>query len=386
MDKTTQKSCFGQWLDPIDANEFQSIVNLYGGDRYVRKLTVWKLLQLMLFAQLKRAAGLRELEIAVQNNSELASQLELDSISISQLSRTCERVDPSIFRDLFLKLVDTATQSMRREPRHFETLGIVKAIDSTTIPLCLSKYRWAKFRKTKAGVKVHTRLTFADPCHAFPDAVTITPARVADSKTLATFVDNPDAIYVFDRGYLDYTRFDTFCTQKIRFASRLKNNTVYEFLCEHEVEAGSVIKRDMWVRLGSGQKVMNNTLRRIVTEDSRGKRIVIVTNDLFSPAEELSELYLSRWQIELFFKWLKQNLKVTTFFGTSARAVENQIYIALITYLLTYLARVQYAVKQDMLTLQRLLRELLWKSWSKMKDALNRKPTRTSKGRQKRRD
>lgn len=271
---------------------------------------------------------------------------------------------------MFLDLVQKAQVAMHRDRPNWPLLGLVKIIASTTIPLCLSKYEWATFRKTKAGVKVHTRLTLVDQDHAYPDDLRITPASVADSRQMSTFVDNIDAIYVFDRG--------------IRFATRLKDNASYDVLCDHfdeESEESNVI-RDSWVRLGTNATVMRHELRRIVTRDTAGKPIVILTNELFTPATELTELYRNRWQIELFFKWMKQHLKLTTLFGTSASAVENQIYMAMIAYLLLFLTRVSNAPGATLLALQRLLRELLWRPWSEMIKALRRKPKRTSKGRQ----
>lgn len=131
---------------------------------------------------------------------------------------------------------------------------------------------------------------------------------------------------------------------------------------------------------------MTHELRRIVTRDTKGNLIVILTNDLFTPASELTELYQNRWKIELFFRWMKQHLKTTAFFGTSRTAVENQIYIALIAYLLLFLARRSVETNATMLTFQRLLKELLWKSWNELKTAIHRPPSRTSRGRQKRRE
>lgn len=383
MDNATRSSCFGQWISFLNVDQVQSIATRYGANRYVKKLDVWAFLRLFLYAQVHQFKGLRDLEVAVQNNEALKSELGLDSISISQLSRTSERLNPDIFRHLFLNLVREVQVRHHRDRPFRPLLGLVKIIDSTTIPLCLSKYAWAKFRKTKAGVKIHTRLALVDADHAYPDDLKMTSASVADTRELSTFVDDPNVMYVFDRGYLDYERFDDYCDRKVRFATRLKENATYEIVCDHydDVDDPRII-RDSWIRLGSQTKVMRNLMRRIVTQDSTGKRIVILTNDLFAPALELTELYRHRWQIELFFKWMKQHLKLTTLFETSPNAVENQIYVAMIAYLLMYLLGAQTAANATMLTVQRLLRELMWRPWDAMERALHRRPSRTSKGRQ----
>ncbi len=231
MNNATLKSCFDQWLSLVDYNSLQASIAAHGADRYVKELSTIVLLQIFLYAQLTNASGLRKLEIAVRNNKALQCALNVESISISQLYRTCARIPTEVFRTVFLDLVSKAMVSIHSDNPYAPLLGLIKVIDSTTNPLCLTKYQWATFRKTKAGVKVHTRLCFMDPDHVAPNAVRITPARVADGQLLSTFVDSPDEMYVFDRGYLDYMTWDNFCNQGIRFATRLKENAAYEVLC-----------------------------------------------------------------------------------------------------------------------------------------------------------
>ncbi|KPV45790.1 IS4 family transposase [Alicyclobacillus ferrooxydans] len=388
MDNATLKSCFGQWLSLVDPESLQASIAKHGADRYVKKLSTSAVLRLFLYAQLVNASGLRDLEIAVRNDDALQQELGLDSISISQLSRTCARIPTDVFRGVFLDLVKKTMATIHTDKPYAPLLGLVKIIDSTTIPLCLSKYQWATFRKTKAGVKVHTRICFHQPDRAAPDKVQITSANVADSKLLSRFVDSSDAMYVFDRGYLDYAMWDDFCEKNIRFATRLKENAVYDVLDWNwsEFDEQSGIIHDNLIRLGSASKQMVHQLRRIVTLDTKGNRIVILTNDYFTPADELAELYRNRWKIELFFRWMKQHLKTTAFFGTSQTAVENQIYIALIAYLLMFLAQHDLSTTASLLTVQRLLKTLLWKTWDELLSAVHRKAARTSRGRQKRRE
>jgi len=368
MDNATWKSCFGQWLSLVDPDSLQASITKHGADRYVKKLGTSAVLRVFLYAQLVNAKGLRELEIAVRHDGALQCELDIDSISISQLSRTCARIPTDVFRSVFFDLVNKAMASIHTDKPYSPLLVLIKVIDSTTIPLCLAKYQWATFRKTKGGVKVHTRLCFHEPNHVAPDKVQITSANVADGKFLSTFVDSPDAMYVFDRGYLDYKTWDDFCERKIRFATRLKENTAYEVLDWQwsELDEQPGIIHDNLIRLGSGNKQMAHELRRIVTRDTKDNWIVILTNDLFTPASELTELYRNRWKIELFFRWMKQHLKTTAFFGTSKTAVENQIYIALIAYLLLFLAHRSMKTEAKLLTFHRLLKTLLWKTWNEL--------------------
>jgi hypothetical protein len=304
MDNATWKSCFGPWFSLVDPDSLQASITKHGADRYVKKLSTAAVLRLFLYAQRVNASGLRELDMAVRNDRALQRELGIESISFSQLSRTCARIPTDVFRRVFLDLVGKAMSSIHADKPYAPLLGLIKVIDSTTIPLCLSKYQWATCRKTKGGVKVHTRLCFHDPNYVAPDKVHITSAKVADGKLLSTFVDSPDAMYVFDRGYLDYKTWDDFCQRNIRFATRLKENAAYEVLDWNwsELDDRPGILHDSLIRLGSGSKQMAHELRRIVTRDTKDNWIVILTNDLFTPASELTELYRNRWKIELFFR------------------------------------------------------------------------------------
>lgn len=247
-----------------------------------------------------------------------------------------------------------------------EELNRLYLIDSSTISMCLSLYRWAKFRKTKSGVKLHLRLVLCDQ-EIYPDKAIITPAKPADKTQMDNLVVvEKDALNVFDRGYLDYKKFDNYCATGIRFVSRLKHNALVEILEEREVVPGSPIKNDRIVRLGkAGITQMEYPLRQIETEDSNGNPVVIITNDFKMSAEEIADIYRYRWQIELFFKWIKQHLCIKHLYGTSPVAVENQILTALITYCLLKLLQLKVGYRGSLLTIKLLLEQCLYEPLSK---------------------
>lgn len=243
-------------------------------------------------------------------------------------------------------------------------LGRFYLIDSTTISLCLTQYRWAKFRKTKSGIKLHTRLIFIDGA-VLPDDVIMTSAQKADRTQMdELIVEDSDVFYVFDRAYVDYEKFDHYCRNSIRFANRLKSNAIVKSIKEYAVNPNSKITRDCQVLLGKpGISQMEKPLRLIETKDTESKPIIIVTNDFTLTAEEVGDIYRYRWQIEIFFKWIKQHLHIKHFYGTSQQAVELQLLIALITYCLLTLVKQQTGYQGPLLEVKRCLLVCLYESF-----------------------
>jgi hypothetical protein len=386
MDKVTAKSSFGQLVAPLEKASIQQIIDAYDGDKYVKKLTAWIYFKIMLQAQLQQKKGLRAVRKMLLNKH-LQSEVELESISSSQLSRTGERLDTDIFRDIYLLLSEKVQDIMDNQTQRFGHIARIKLIDSSTVSLCLQKYPWAKHIRTKAGVKLHQRLVFVNEDFVYPDQAVITPAKPDDRSQLTSLVNEEGVVYVFDRGYEDYGKFDLFCEKHIGFTTRLRRRAIIEVVEELPVQEGSPILRDTKVILGNPAKRMKNVLRRIESVDSLGNSIVILTNLFDISAEEIGDMYRYRWKIELFFKYMKQHLRMTEFYGTTERAVKTQIYIALITYLLLTLLRLKCEEKRlRLLDIHRALVELMWEPWTVMLQHLTRRPTRTSKGRQKKRE
>ena len=346
------------------------------------QLTAFKFIILMVFAQLEQLTCLREISNSLCNK-EFSKMIKIDSISFSQISRKLrsmmlETVE-FLFRDLVRQVgIQTGFKPIRQE------LGRLYLIDSSTISLCLTRYRWASFRKTKGGIKIHLRLRLFKQ-GVLPDAAIITPAKVADKTQMDELVVEEKGVFnVFDRAYLDYKKFDDYCENGILFASRLKKNALVEVVKKLPVTPGSKIKKDCIVILGKdGFTKMHHPLRYIETEDLEGNQIIIITNDFKMSAEEIGDIYRYRWQIELFFKWIKQHLHVTHFYGLTQQAVEMQLYIALITYCLLKIIQLKTGYKGPLLQIQRLLNTCLYEPFPFFVRRLYRKPERISKGRRK---
>ena len=376
--KDTKKSTFDQLFKSVFY--FSSSFKEQEVDKYVKKFTALKFILLMSFAQLKQLRSLREISSNL-DHEQLSQAIDLDSISASQISRKqrAELMEPvqSLFHEIIRQAgIKQGFHQVRKK------LGRLYLIDSTTISLCLTKYRWAKFRKTKSGIKLHTKLSFLDGA-VLPDDVIMTNAQKADRTQMDELIDeDTDAFYVFDRAYVDYEKFDHYCESNIRFASRLKSNAVVKTIAEYPVSPNSHISRDCQVLLGKpGINQMENPLRLIETQDSEGKTIIIVTNDFTLTAEEIGDIYRYRWQIELFFKWIKQHLHIKHFYGTGQQAVELQLLIALITYCLLTLVKQQTGYQGPLLEVKRCLLVCLYEPFPSFVRKLHGKKKRPSKGR-----
>ena len=360
MDKVSTNSTRAKYLSYIDQQVFLNEVNRLRQDRYTKKLTALKFVKLMMVAQIQQTPTLTDISAKLSADERLQRDRDLPSISTAQLSRKLRDIEPELVEKALAHCVHQvslrcgSSQSLSRITR-------LHLIDSSTLSMCLSQYRWADFRRTKAGVKIHLRLVFQDG-FVYPEQVLLTHARPADrSKMDDLVVSEEGALNVFDRGYVDYKKFDDYCKGSIHFVTRLKENAViHEVIEERLVAADSSVTREALVRLGSLPKsVMQHTLRLIETRDGEGNRIVILTNDLAHGAQEICDIYRKRWQIELFFKWVKQHLILKRLYGKSERAVYNQIRIALIAYCVLLLLQHDAEHQGRLLTVYKCLR-LCW--------------------------
>lgn len=379
MDKNNLFSSFGKWLSPICAKSFTERVNTSDQDKYVKKLTTLSYFKLFLHAQLHQRDGLREIADDVLSKG-FQKELGITSISASQLCRKHNQVDPVLLEQVFMDLVhrirqSSAPSSLRKDFR---------IIDSTTIGLCLQKFKWAKFRKTKAGIKLHFRLAYIDDEMTIPDKVSMTPAKKNDRSQMDDLVDEDGMTYVFDRGYIDYAKFDDYCERGIFFVTRTKKNTVVRIVESFTLPEDSQVLSDQMVYIGTPQKRMENVLRLIHTQDSEGNSIAILTNRFDLEADEIGQIYRERWAIETFFKWMKQHVRIKSFYGTSEQAVMNQVWIALIAFCLLVLVKMETGTKHSLLELYRWLKTLLWDSEEAWLQRIHRKSTRASAGRRKR--
>lgn len=284
MDKNTLFSSFGKWVAPINIVKLQQRID---ETDQVKKLTTKAYLLLFLHAQLQQRDGLQAIADDVLSK-EFQRELGLSSISGAQLSRKNYRVEPVLLEEIFVDLVRQIqkatgnTCSLRKD---------FKIIDYTTIGLCLNKYKWASFRKTKAGIKIHLRLVFANQEDVYPEKITLSCAKRNDRTQMESLIDEIGAMYVFDRGYVDYEKFDEYTDKGIFFASRLKDNAEIRHLYAFKISPESSVLSDFMILLGTPQKRVDNVLRLVETLDSKGNRIRIITNRFDLEADELSDIY-----------------------------------------------------------------------------------------------
>jgi IS4 transposase len=356
MDKNTLISSFGKWVSPINIQKLSEQVEELKQDYYTKKLTTEAYIKLLLFAQLHETESLQAMSDALLDE-DLQRTLGFESISSSQLSRKNNEIDPAILSHLFLDLVCKIQGFHHKNGKNIP----LKVIDSSTLPLNLTNYKWAKFRKTKAGVKLHLRLVFMDKVTVYPERAVITTAKEHDRNQLEVLVDDQEAMYVFDRGYVDYERFDRMTDDGYFFVSRLKKNAVVREVESFSLPDDSTVLTDKMVYIGTTQKRAENVFRLLEVIDTKGNILRLITNRFDLSAEEISNIYRSRWAIELFFKWLKQHGEIKHFYGMSEAALQNQIYLALITYCLHVLVQLETKSKKSLLRISRWLKAAIWK-------------------------
>lgn len=378
MDNHTTKTVFKEYLHPLDSKVIQKMIDHAELDKYTKKLDVLTFTKLFIYAQLQELPSLRRVSEKVKRKKTVQRLIGLDNISKSQLSRKFGEIPPDIFQAIFHHLVQKLHQIMSPAKAEKE-LKKIHLIDSSTISMCLHQYEWADFRETKAGVKLHTSVQFCDG-EVHPNQLILTPARPADETQLDALIEgDKNGIYVFDRGYYHFGKFDAYCKAGIRFVTRIKSNTIIQVIEELPVEPASSIHREAVVRIGK----MIHPLRLVESLDSEGNIIRIICNDAKISAQEISDLYRTRWQIELFFKWVKQHLVLKKLYGKSQNAVFNQIYIAMIVFCLTLLIRHQLKYKGSLLEMLDWIRDHWSGSVKTLVSELSKPPNRTSSGRQK---
>lgn len=376
--KDTRKTTFLHLLYPVMGESIKQKIKESGVDRYVKKLFGFKLVIILIFAMLNKCRSLRDIASHFDND-EFQEFTGLKSISHSQISRRLRVFPPQLARFIY----NTAVAELRKELsfKPIKQRPILKIVDSSVITCAVKKFLWARFRKTKAGIKIHLKIDFSYG-HSIPEDNTVTTQNIADnSETDNLVVNDEDTIHVLDRAYVDYARFDRYCDENTLFVTRLKSNAVKTVI--EEYPAGGVITRYQKVILGNGKKKMRNPLLLIETKDSEGTPITIITNDFQRSCTEIAEIYRNRWQIEIFFKWVKQNLEIKHFYGTSPRAVETQLLMALTTYCLLLLVKLRYGVSEDLLKIKRCFIACLYEEFETFLRKILKKPTRTSRGRKK---
>ena len=334
------RTVFSQLIEQLPNKEFQKCVNRYRGDHYVKKFSCWDQFLSMAFAQLTYRDGLRDIESCLQSvGSKLYHMGFRTRIKRSTLADANELRDWRIYADFAQILIAIARPLYAHDPIGVELDQGLYALDSTTIDLCLSMFPWAKFRKHKAAVKMHTLL---DLRGNIPTFIRITAGKVHDVNILDEILPEAGAFYVMDRGYIDFERLFIFELSSAFFVVRTKGNVLLQRRYSRPVDKITGLRSDHTVILTAleSAKVYPDALRRVTFVDEQTKkRLKFLTNNFALPALTIAQIYKSRWQVELFFKWIKQHLRIKAFYGTTENAVKTQIWIAISVYVLVAIVR-----------------------------------------------
>ena len=329
------RTVFSQLMDFLPIHKFRQCVDRYQGNKGVRTFTCLDQFMCMAFAQLTYRESLRDIECCLRAMRERLYHMGIrGKISRSTIADANEKRDWRIYGDFAQILIHEARQLYAHDDFGLELKDTVYALDATTIDLCLSVFPWALFRKTKSAIKLHTLM---DLRGNIPSFIWITHAKLHEVNILDRLVPEAGAIYIMDRGYLDFERLYRLHQGSSFFIIRAKANTVLRRLYSMPVDKSVGIRCDQIVvpMVFYSKKAYPEKLRRVKFFDAeQNRRITFITNQFALPALTIAELYRRRWQVELFFKWIKQHLRIKSFYGTSENAVKTQIWIAISVYVL----------------------------------------------------
>ena len=351
------KTLFAQLMGFLPWKTFHRIVDRCDGDRYVKSMTCADQFRVMAFAQLTYRESLRDIEVCLSAQSAKLYHMGLrQETKRSTLADTNEARDWRIHAEFAQHLIEQARKLYTGDSFGIELSNTVYALDSTTIDLCLSLFPWALFRTTKSAVKMHTLLDLRGktPRFALPSFIHISDGKLGDIKALDILVLEAGAIYVMDRGYLDFTRLYTMHRAQAFFVTRAKSNTRLKRVYSAVVDRNAGIICDQTVALTgtASRKDYPEHLRRIRYKNPEtGKTLIFLTNNFILPAATICALYKARWQVELFFKWIKQHLCIKKFYGNSENAVKSQIWIAVSVYVLVAIVKKRLNLDASLYTL-----------------------------------
>lgn len=352
---------FGQLLNFLPKHKFNQFVGQHEADRYVKKMTSWSQFVILLYAQSTGKDSLREIETGFSAHEGCWSHLGIKSVARSSVSYANNNRSYEVFEKLFYTLLKQCHEVVSGD-NQFKFKNPLYILDSSTISLCLNLFNWATYSKTKGAIKLHTIL---DSTTMLPVLINITEGKtndIAAAKRIDTSMLEKGSILVFDRGYIDYKWWSELDERKITFVSRTKKSQNIFVIGQHKTELEKGILADEIVIFGSYGAIdrYEKSLRRIrYWDEEKQKKYEYLTNNFNLSAKQIADIYKDRWQIELFFKWIKQNLKIKTFLGTSKNAVMTQIWIAMIYYLLLSYIKFQTKFGKSLLELTRMIKEVL---------------------------
>jgi len=334
------RTVFAQLIAHLSHMDFQKCVTRYDGDHHHRSLSCWDQYLAMAFAQFTYRESLRDIEACLRSMSSKLYHMGFRSrIVRSTLADANETHDWRIFADFAQHLIGVARPLHSEDPMGVDLDHSLYALDSTTIDLCLSLFPWARFRQHKGAVKMHTLL---DLHGNIPTFISITNGKVHDVNILDEILPEAGAFYVMDRGYIDFARLYEFTLSSAFFVVRTKENVVLQRRYSRPVDKSVGLRSDHIVVLTAieSAKAYPDALRRVSYFDAEtNQRLGFLTNNFALPALTITQIYKCRWQVELFFKWIKQHLRIKAFFGTSENAVKTQIWIAVSVYVLVAIVR-----------------------------------------------
>lgn len=343
-------------MDFIPSYEFRQCVERYNGNYKIKTFSCWDQFLCMAFAQLTYRESLRDIEACLRSSPTKLYHMGIrGNVSRNTLAHANEIRDWHIYADFAQTLIHTAKELYINEEFGLELKQTVYALDATIIDLCLSVFPWAKFRKEKAAIKLHTLL---DLRGSIPVIISITHGKIHDVNFLDELVIEPGATYIMDRAYLDFARLHRIHTSQAFFVTRAKSNFVFKRLYSQPVDKSTGVRADQIITTGGFYTLKDypEKLRRVRYFDTDTKKhLVFLTNNFTLPAQVIAQLYKCRWQVELFFKWIKQHLRIKAFYGTTENAVKTQIWIAISVYVLVAILKKRLSIDRSLYTLLQIL-------------------------------
>jgi len=339
---------FSQFLDLLPRYEFQQIVNKYQGDYRTKDFKCWNQLACMIFAHIRQEGSLRDIDIALNAHANKLYHIGITQCPKSTLADAYEHRDYRIYEEFAKSLMIRARRMYANTPLAVDVDNAVYALDTSTVDLTLSLFPWAKFRATKGAIKLHAMIDLRGNIPAF---LYITDGKVHDVKATPQIRIEPQGIYVVDRAYVDFAWLWSIEQTSAFFVTRLKTSIRWTRVVSRPVDKSVGLRSDQDILLFSQQtkEKYPKRLRRISFRDEdQNRTLVFLTNNFSLSAETIAALYKARWEIELFFKWIKQNLMVKSFYGTSANAVKTQIWISMIVYLILAIMKERFQLENNL--------------------------------------
>ena len=342
---------FAQFLSLLSRYEFQRVVNKYQGDYRTKNFKCWDQMACMVLAHIRQENSLRDIDIVLNAHANKLYHIGIKQCPKSTLADANERRDYRIYEEFAKSLMHRARREYAQTELALEVDNAVYALDASIIDLTLSLFPWAKFRKTKGAIKLHAMIDLRGNIPAF---LTITDGKVHDVKVAPLVPIEPEGIYVVDRGYVDFAWLWSVHQTGAFFVTRLKKSLNWTRVVSHPVDKSIGLRCDQEVLLSSLRlkNLYPNRLRRISFRDeTQNRTLVFLTNNFRLPSETIATLYKARWEIELFFKWIKQHLRIKAFYGTAANAVKTQAWIAVSVYVLVAILKKRLDLDQSLYTI-----------------------------------